>query len=73
MGIKMTGKRSLFKDFPKEGKEDIIPQDLIVTLRQWADSGWLKSPQTSREEFSDLLAIAPHEVISAWAALRKQL
>jgi len=44
-----------------------------VTLKQWADNGWLKPHQTSREEISSLLAIverdladAGHEISPDW-------
>jgi len=36
-----------------------------MTLKDWADNGWLKSHQTSREEISDLLAIVDRDLCDA--------
>jgi hypothetical protein len=36
-----------------------------MTLSQWADNGWLKPHQTTREEISDLLAIVARDVTDA--------
>jgi len=36
-----------------------------MTLKQWADNGWLRPHQTSREEVSNLLAIVERDVKDA--------
>jgi hypothetical protein len=36
-----------------------------MTLSQWADNGWLKTHQTTREEISGLLAIVGRDVTDA--------
>ena len=36
-----------------------------MPLRQWADNGWLKPHQTSRQEISNLLAIARRDLTDA--------
>jgi hypothetical protein len=36
-----------------------------MTLKQWADNGWLRSHQTSRQEIADLLAIVERDLADA--------
>ncbi len=36
-----------------------------MTLKDWADNGWLRSHQTSREEISNLLAIVDRDLLDA--------
>ena len=39
-----------------------------MTLKQWADNGWLKPHQTSRQEIGNLLAIVRRDLTDARAA-----
>ena len=39
-----------------------------MTLKQWADNGWLKPHRTSRQEISNLLAIARRDLTDARAS-----
>src|ERR1700690_958862 len=36
-----------------------------MTLQKWAEYGWLRSHTTSRQEISDLLAIADRDIADA--------
>ena len=36
-----------------------------MTLKQWADSGWLKDHTTSRQEIGNLIAIARRDIADA--------
>jgi hypothetical protein len=36
-----------------------------MTLKQWADNGWLRAHQTSRQEVGDLLAIVERDLTDA--------
>jgi hypothetical protein len=36
-----------------------------MTLKQWADNGWLRPHRTSRKEIKDLLSIADRDRLDA--------
>lgn len=40
-----------------------------MTLKQWADNGWLKAHQTTQEEISNLLAIVARDITDAERAI----
>jgi hypothetical protein len=40
-----------------------------MTLKQWADNGWLKAHQTTPEEISNLLAIVARDITEAERAI----
>jgi hypothetical protein len=40
-----------------------------MTLKQWADNGWLKPHQTSREEIGNLLSIVERDLSDAESSI----
>ncbi len=36
-----------------------------MTLKQWADNGWLRAHQTSPQEIADLLAVVERDLADA--------